>query len=568
MREQLDPILCSDGFYAFFDAIQQNEIAPENLSAQIQENYHYIADELPVGRIQAHFFAPPNVFDAKGNNEHCFNINCVDADYENVPYTECLPTGENGRIEISFYPLKGCTWSQAERKALHFLAQVISMACSKAHLSSMMNRIYITDLLTGTSNIRGFMRFGERLFQTDRFLQYTGILINIKNFNYINQTVGSKQGDIILRQYAQSISNQLDSESEIFCRLGGDSFTMLVKSAHVDALLEFLSTIRIESTVNGLPRPFDIRSRIGLCKAETCRTMAELMNSMTAAFHMTKSAGSNDCVWFRMGMLKQALYHKEISMVFPKALQSQEFVVYYQPKVTLSDNHLCGCEALVRWLRNGRIVPPMDFIPVLEREGSICNLDFYMLERVCIDIRKWQAKGISPVRISVNFSKAHLYHPDLADNVLRILNKYEIDSKYIEIELTETSSYDNYENMFHFVQRMKENGVGTSIDDFGTGYSSLNLLKDLKVDIIKLDKSFLDNLECSGKADEIVIKNIVNMVSELNMNVIAEGVETAVQADFLRDIHCSMAQGYLFDRPLPHDEFEKRLMNRVYSISP
>lgn len=253
--------------------------------------------------------------------------------------------------------------------------------------------------------------------------------------------------------------------------------------------------------------------------------------------------------------------------MFPKALEQEEFLVYYQPKVSLPENRLCGCEALVRWLREGKIVPPMEFLPVLEREGSICALDFYVFEKVCCDIRKWLDTGIEPVRISVNFSKVHLHNLQLAEDIIAVMEKYSVDSKYIEIELTETLSYENYQTLIKFVDAMKKKGIHTSIDDFGTGYSSLNLLKDLNVDIIKLDKSFLQNIEKRNKQDEIVIKNIVNMVKELDMEVIAEGVETFDQADFLRNINCCMAQGFLYDRPLPQKEFQKRLTGeRTYAV--
>lgn len=182
-------------------------------------------------------------------------------------------------------------------------------------------------------------------------------------------------------------------------------------------------------------------------------------------------------------------------------------------------------------------------------------------------MRDWKAKGIEPVRISVNFSKVHLQNPHLAEEILAVLQKYEIPPKYIEVELTEMSGYESYETLLNFVRAMRANGVSTSIDDFGTGYSSLNLLKDLNVDIIKLDKSFLSSLENHRKNDVIVIKNIIKMVNELDMEVIAEGVETVKQAEFLRGMHCCMAQGFLFDRPLPHDDFEKRLSgDHVYSL--
>ena len=264
-------------------------------------------------------------------------------------------------------------------------------------------------------------------------------------------------------------------------------------------------------------------------------------------------------------MLDKTIKANEISSVFPDTLIREEFAVYYQPKVGLSDNSLCGCEALTRRIRNGKIISPADFIPVLEREGTICRLDFYVLDKVCADIKRWLDMGLVPVRVSTNFSKLHLHNEDFADRIIGIINKHGIDPSLIEVELTESSGYEDYEALAEFVRKMKSYGVSTSIDDFGTGYSSLNLLKDLDVDIIKLDKSFLDNLGDEKKSDEVVIRHIVNMVNELDMKVVAEGVETNVQADLLENFSCSMSQGYLFDKPLPCSEFEKRLRSgRVY----
>jgi EAL domain-containing protein (putative c-di-GMP-specific phosphodiesterase class I) len=379
--------------------------------------------------------------------------------------------------------------------------------------------------------------------------------------------LGPRRGDLVLRQYAKRIQTVL-AEDELISRLGGDNFTALIQKTHVHSFLQYMSDIKITVPYLESTKTFDVRARIGICEIQEGHRIGEVMNATTAALSVAKNSGKGDYIWFKPEMLANSLHDKEISLNFPKALESREFVVYYQPKVTLADNRLCGCEALVRWMRNGKLVPPMEFIPVLEREGSICRLDFYVLETVCQDIRRWALKGIQPVCVSVNFSKAHLHNEHLAEDVIAVLEKYAIDPKYIEIELTEMSGYENYETLSLFVHRMKENGVRTSIDDFGTGYSSLNLLKDLNVDIIKLDKSFLNNVENHGENDSIVIRNIVNMVNELNMEVIAEGVETQKQAQFLREISCCMAQGYLFDKPLPHDDFEKRLEdNHVYSFS-
>ena len=210
----------------------------------------------------------------------------------------------------------------------------------------------------------------------------------------------------------------------------------------------------------------------------------------------------------------------------------------------------------------------MEFIPALEEDGSITELDFVIFEKVCRDIRMWLDAGIEPVKVSVNFSKHHIKTKEAALNIIGILNRYAIDPKYIEVELTESACYEDMEEIKEFLETLSKHKISVSIDDFGTGYSSLSLLKNLMVDIIKLDQSFVRAIdgedETEVKNDMVVIKNIVNMVKELNMDIIAEGVETLEEAGFLREVNCNMAQGYLFDKPMPHDDFELLLKgNRV-----
>ena len=175
--------------------------------------------------------------------------------------------------------------------------------------------------------------------------------------------------------------------------------------------------------------------------------------------------------------------------------------------------------------------------------------------------------GIEPVRVSVNFSKIHLHNRSLAKDVLSVLDKYHIDHKYIEIELTETSAYDDFDTLCSFVSTLRQNGVYTSIDDFGTGYSSLNLLKNLPVNVIKLDKSFLDGITGSDKDDTIIIKAMIDMANALKIEVICEGIETKAQASLLKELGCSKIQGFLFDRPLPVQDYEKRLENKQYEVT-
>ena len=436
--------------------------------------------------------------------------------------------------------------------------------CGRTRLSDILAKSLSKDIHTGLVNSNGYVIAGNRLANTGKLHEYTAIYLNLKNFRYINGQIGNKYGDAVIKAYSQALTSEL-GKNEIAARFGGDNFALLIKNENAEKFIKLLSGINLEVEYLGAKNHFCISARAGVYRIQKGDIMTHVMNSISAAVSTARRGGGNDITIFSPEVLYKMLREQEIASSFPKAIRNKEFVVYYQPKVNLETNELCGCEALVRWLKDGKLVPPGEFIPIFERDGNICTLDFYVFDRVCSDIKHWQEEGLEPVTVSVNFSKTHLHNPRVGDEILKIIDKYGIDSKYIEIELTEMSDYNDYEAFKTLVTKMKSHGVMTSIDDFGTGFSSLNLLTDFMFDIVKLDKSFLDNIiKENSKTDEIVVRNIVKMVKELNMKAIAEGVETAEQARFLKDINCTMVQGYLFDKPLPLNEFIERLKTRKY----
>ena len=428
-----------------------------------------------------------------------------------------------------------------------------------------MNICY-TDSLTGILNTAGFIKYGTSLCEKKKQSDYTGVFLNIKGFRYINQRFGFTYGDETMRKYAQRIQKLLLSD-ELFARLGCDNYALFVKKERIDALLDSFTSVRVHIQMEDFVNTFDLSSRIGLYTVKPEDNMNDIINRITVAGLLAKTSSHHNTIWFRESMMERYIHDKEISVCFTKAIENNEFSVYYQPKVSLDGQVLCGCEALARWNKVDKIIYPSEFVPILEQEGTICILDFYILENVCRDIRRWLDMGIEPVRVSTNFSKIHLHNRNLARDILKVLERYQIDSKYIEIELTETCGYEDFESLSNFVDTMKAHGVHTSLDDFGTGYSSLTLLKDLNIDAIKLDKSFLNqNPNTTNKhSNEVVIKTVINLASDLDMQVICEGVETIDQAQMLWSLRCPMVQGFLFDEPLSHDDFEKRLKTeRIY----
>ena len=226
-----------------------------------------------------------------------------------------------------------------------------------------------------------------------------------------------------------------------------------------------------------------------------------------------------------------------------------------------------GAEALCRWFHDGAIVPPMDFIPMLEETNEICKLDFYMLDRVCADIARWMNEGKKAVRISVNLSRKHMVNANLLQSILKIIDRHNVPHSCIEIELTETTTDVEFSDLKRVVNGLQRVGIYTSVDDFGIGYSSLNLIREVPWNVIKVDRSFLpiddDN---DDKTRTIMFKYIVAMARDLGIECIVEGVETEKQLEVLRDNKCDFAQGFFFDKPLPVRDFENRMMTHCYKV--
>lgn len=275
-----------------------------------------------------------------------------------------------------------------------------------------------------------------------------------------------------------------------------------------------------------------------------------------------------DIVFYDEELKNRRVEEKELEYEAKEALENKEFLVYFQPKYEVSTEQIIGAEALVRWNHPVRgVLSPSSFIPVFEFNGFIVDLDLYVLEQVCELISAWLKVGITPVCISVNLSRVHLYEHNLVDQLLAVVNRYNVPPKYIEFELTESAFYEETESLLRIMSEIKNAGFRLSMDDFGSGYSSLNLLRRLPVDVLKLDKVFLE--DCDEADDETrgkrIVMHVISMAKDLKMEVLAEGVETKDQKEFLQEARCDMIQGYYFARPMPLKEFE--LLYRGQSCS-
>ncbi len=550
----MNSILYSEKLRNFSSTFKENVDSTLECFEKINDNIHLFSEDLHIGRFDIRIDAPASLYDSEGYLID-YPIYCGQDGYGAPPLQFPYETYEHGHILIRIFPETGYIWKEQEKEELDTLARNVFFICGRARLIELLKKIRITDTMTGIANLQGFDEFIEEIKRKGQLHFYHAVCVNIKNFSFINRAIATKRSNETLREYARYVQQHLH-EGEIFARTAGDNFLGLIHNENIDDFLELISRINIHADTDA--KFIQLGSRTGVYGIQIGDTIGDIKGYVEAALNMARQQNT-DVLFFEHSIMERMLKDKEISAIFPMAIKKEQFEVHYQPKVNITDKTICGCEALVRWNRGGKRVPPMEFIPVLEREGTICILDFYVLEKVCQAIKSWKERGIRPVRVSSNFSKVHLKNPLLADKIFSIIDKYEVEPEYIEIELTETSGYENYDNLIKFIKDMRDRGVHTSIDDFGTGYSSLNLLTDLDVDTVKLDKSYSIRFDNHEEKTKILIRNIVNMVHDLGYKVIAEGVETAEQAEYLRSIGCTTVQGFLYDKPLELEEFEERL---------
>lgn len=556
-------ILCSDGFVKFMEIVTNCEENLDKLEDRIGEALVYVQEELHLGKAAMVMEVRPNMYQPHGRSI-CHDFFTYEKGYSTEELKIDYETSNKGTFHMIFHAELGYQWNDDEKRVISAVSNAMYAAMRRARLKELVDRAMMTDSMTMVSNTAGMKRFLALVVAKNNLAAYNCVFMNIKNFRYYNQKVGSSQGDELLRLYASKVSDFLLPDENI-TRMGGDNFIVFVKKERIGAFFERMNKITIQLWIDNQPLSMEVETRMGIYDIAPGNTADDALNCATIALSYARQQNAKNVVWFEKKMRDKDLLAQDVSVAFPKALKQGDMIVYYQPKVSLKDNSLCGCEALVRWVRDGLIVPPMDFIPALEREGTICDLDMYVFEKVCKDIRRWLDHGMKPVRVSVNFSKLHFKDDNFAEHILDIIHRQGIPATYIEIELTEASGFESFEYFVKFSKVMRDNGILVSIDDFGTGYSSLNVLKKLDVDIIKLDKSFIDTIRNEDVQDEVFIKNIVNMINELGMHVVAEGVETDTQVEFLKKIDCAAVQGYYYDRPMPRDRFEDRLLEkRVY----
>ena len=419
----------------------------------------------------------------------------------------------------------------------------------------------------GFRNIRSFFRYLSWKNRPGDFDGKAAIHYNMRHFGLVNDEFGRTSGDEVLRNHYRHLEAVI-GEGGTITRLGGDAFCCICDQSDLPEILEYLHEASVPISTGGKMAKVSARAGVFMIPAGfTLTDPDDIMTKIMSAFYVAKNGDQGDIVFYSDRLMSAREKVNRIMKMFPVALKEEEFQVYYQPKVKLSTGEICGAEALCRWFHDGNIVPPTEFIPILEESDDICKLDFHILDHVCRHIRKWLDEGRRAVRVSVNLSRRHIINPELAKTLISIIDRNGVPHEYIEIELTETTTDVGFKDLKRVVEELQKNHIYTSVDDFGMGYSSLNLIRVIPWDVLKIDKNFLPlDEEAEDSVRSIMCKYVIAMAKDMGLNCIVEGVETPVQLKRLRENGCDEVQGFLFDKPLPLPEFEKRLDMVKYEI--
>lgn len=404
------------------------------------------------------------------------------------------------------------------------------------------------------------------------FHPYTFVSLDLRKFKLINDTFGADAGNQVLAHVYKTIHNKLHA-GEFVARINADNFNIVFNSTDEKEIKERLQDIAQNINVYNInsDKPYYMPISCGcyVVKDESQEivvirdkaNIARKKDKENSAHHLCTINFYNDMEH------EQMIKEKRLENMMEKALKEEEFVVYLQPKVSLKTGHVIGSEALVRWdsPTDGMILPN-DFIPLFEKNDFIIKLDLYVFEKVCQTLKEWIDSGKEALPISVNLSRNHLRYNNFLKEYKYIQERYDIPSHLIEIELTETVVFENLELLKNVIDEIHEFGYLCSMDDFGSGYSSLNVLKEIPVDILKLDKVFFEYED--DKKAEYIIESVIDLANHLGMETIAEGVETIPQVELLKALKCDIVQGYVFSKPLPISSFEELLENNPKLMNP
>lgn len=409
------------------------------------------------------------------------------------------------------------------------------------------------DKLTGLFNKDAFEKICTDVLNEHPKDNYFLIRSDFVRFKLVNEIYGKKAGDKLLKAFSTSLVEILGKEA-IVARFSDDDFVILTNKNKDDLKFDL---IKIETFLKDYPIEIPLNVVFGVFKIENRKLTIEAVCDR-AAYALTKAKQSKDLSVYVVYNDKLdrwlKIEHAVVSGI-DSAIENGDILIYFQPKYSLKDKKIVGAEALVRWKHPtlGMLSPGI-FIPMLEANAAIHQLDYYVWDKTCESVAKWREMGLMHIPVSVNVSRNNFYRDKLWEEILELIDKHGITPDCINIEITETSYMNDPAKIQQIVNKCQESGLSVHMDDFGSGYSSLNVLKDLVFDALKIDLNFLKGLESNERA-AIILKSIMDMNKLLKLPVVAEGIETQEQENFLKEIGCEVGQGFLFSRPVEEKVF-------------
>ncbi|MFJ4145392.1 EAL domain-containing protein [Pseudomonas sp. NPDC089734] len=432
------------------------------------------------------------------------------------------------------------------------------------------HRLAYYDALTHLPNRTLFQdRLHSALQQAERQQAWVVLMfLDLDRFKPINDSLGHAAGDRMLKEMATRLLACV-ADDDTVARMGGDEFTLLLQPGATRDIALNRAIHVAEQILNSLVTPFVLEGReffvtasIGIALSpQDGNELSQLMKNADTAMYHAKERGKNNFQFYQADMNATALERLELESDLRHALEQQEFTIYYQPQFSGDGKRLTGAEALLRWRHPRRgLVPPSDFIPVLEELGLVVEVGDWVLAEACRQLKSWHQAKVRVPKVSVNISARQFSDGQLGKRIAHMLGETGLPPACLELELTESILMREVNEAMQMLDGLKNLGLSIAVDDFGTGYSSLNYLKQFPIDILKIDRTFVDGLP-SGEQDAQIARAIIAMAHSLNLAVIAEGVETHEQLEFLREHGCDEVQGYLFGRPMPASQFEAQFSN-------
>lgn len=412
-------------------------------------------------------------------------------------------------------------------------------------------RLQLSQTITNDRHPAMFMKVAKEIIRKNPEGKYALIQFDVAKFKAINEMYGEAVGDELLNFFIESLKVLCTSE-QMFARLTADVFMVMTSYETKQDLLDFIEFIR--TNLLGY-KNMEYRLVFGVAFVKDINENLRKYGDRASIARQSIKANAMEYVIFHdETMTQKVLSAKRVEDNMEKALENHEFVMYLQPKFDMDTEKIVGAEALVRWIKPGEgIIPPMEFIPVFEKNGFVTRLDMYICEEACKVIRYWLDNGIQPVPISVNMSRANMKSDEYLKRLETLVYGYDIPKELLEIEITETVEGEDVEEA---IIGLKKHGYKLLMDDFGSGYSSLNTLKDTQFDIIKIDREFLQDFVGSDRG-KVIVEHTIQMTKSIGLDIVAEGVENLEQARFLVESGCRVAQGFYYAKPMPVEEFDR-----------